>query len=577
MKSRWPYLLIAAGILTALMGQAVLRWNRLGDDVEMTEHRETVRGGEFDGLEVYYRVFRLKDLKTPAPAAVVQHGFMASGEFYDANYNLPLARAGYVVASIDFRGHGNTGGYMQFPRQFPAEGFKVLPRPEVRLVFEAVSRRPDVDPSKVSLVGHSMGGHAVTDTALLFDGEAATVAIAGISNAGDFGAARNYLFLNCRYDQYISAERSLEMAKRFSDGRIMAPGQTMGSFNDGSARGYELFPACEHLMEAYHPGMSRAVISWLNRATGHEGRLPSNGELWTAYVRGWTGSGLALLGALLAAGAIVWLWGARIEGAATAGFVHAVPELAGGRLREAIHEEAPHCADEPLQLVPGLAGWKVWSALWFLAPLAGWPLVRVFGLVPLALAGPVLAMLWGGGLLAFAAFYLGTTEDERAPVWECLIRGAGPSRILLGLFAGGIASFAIAAAFGGAVIDYWPTVRRLEFSVLLMVLLLPPVAALLLFVRAVTGRGSRDWKLPVPEMGLLALAAPVLLAGMAAFRWWNKIMPLEWIGCAVALAALQLPLLLLRRRDELIARIVAGTVFAGFLLGNLLPAAVWEP
>ncbi len=575
MEKRWVILTAVAGLVTALIGQVVLRWNR-APGIEITDHVEVVKGGEFDGLDVAMRIVRRQHLDGPVPGVVVAHGFMASGELYDSNFVLPLARAGYIVASIDERGHGNTGGAMQFPREFPPEGFKVLPKPEITAAMNALRSRPDVDPQEIGVVGHSMGGHAVTDTALLGGGQAATVAIAGISDwKGDWSPARNFLFLNCKFDEYIFPDRSLEMASRFSGGQITASGQEIGDFASGTARGFIQFDDCDHLTELYHPGISRAVISWLDRSLGHVSDPLPVSELWIGYVRGWIGSAQTLLGILLATGALVWYWGKRTEESVAAQFAHNSHELSGGRLADALREITGSVHGGHAALLPGFSGWKTWTLVWFLAPLSALPFMSLWDRVPLALSGPVIAVLYGAGVLSALTVFVGTSEDERAELWDNGIRGFDRRYILCGLFAGAAAISAIALAFSGVLIDYWPTPRKWAFAVFFLVILLPPFMAIQGFIRVISGRARTEVGRLASGVGLLIVGTFAMAFGLLAFHY-HKMMPLEWVSAATAVAAGLIPLIMFRRRDELPARTLAWAMLAAFILANLLPVRVWE-
>ncbi len=87
----------------------------------------------------------------PAPAVVCSHGYLNNREMQDCNY-IELARRGYVVISIDFFAHGNSdvpSGYED----------SVLVRSNGMTAFvEYLSGLDYVDPTKIGVTGHSMGG-----------------------------------------------------------------------------------------------------------------------------------------------------------------------------------------------------------------------------------------------------------------------------------------------------------------------------------------------------------------------------------------------------------------------------------
>ncbi|MFI7598173.1 alpha/beta hydrolase [Actinoplanes sp. NPDC049681] len=101
------------------------------------------------------------------PAVVVAHGFAGSGRLMRP-FADTLARRGYVVALPDLAGHAaNTR---------PLTGQDEVDR-DLAAVIRYVRARPDVDPGRVVLVGHSMGAAAVVRAGSRDQRIAATVAI----------------------------------------------------------------------------------------------------------------------------------------------------------------------------------------------------------------------------------------------------------------------------------------------------------------------------------------------------------------------------------------------------------------
>jgi pimeloyl-ACP methyl ester carboxylesterase len=105
------------------------------------------------------------------PGVVVAHGFAGSARLM-AQFGDTLAARGFVVVLLDFSGHGaNT-------RPMPDGGADTgtLQR-DLAVATAHLRSLPDVDPSRISLVGHSMGAGAVTRYAVDHPDITATVAI----------------------------------------------------------------------------------------------------------------------------------------------------------------------------------------------------------------------------------------------------------------------------------------------------------------------------------------------------------------------------------------------------------------
>jgi pimeloyl-ACP methyl ester carboxylesterase len=86
------------------------------------------------------------------PAAVFCHGLLASKELY-IHGERRLARSGIRVLAVDLRGHGQSGGFSDFGKSESKDALAGV---------NYLLTRPDVDPGRISLVGHSLGGIIVT-------------------------------------------------------------------------------------------------------------------------------------------------------------------------------------------------------------------------------------------------------------------------------------------------------------------------------------------------------------------------------------------------------------------------------
>ena len=91
------------------------------------------------------------------PAIIFNHGFIPPTEYrtterYVAYVNA-LATNGYVVFKPDYRGHGDSEGAASGGYSSPAYTVDVLN------ALASVQRYPGVNPEKMGMWGHSMGGH----------------------------------------------------------------------------------------------------------------------------------------------------------------------------------------------------------------------------------------------------------------------------------------------------------------------------------------------------------------------------------------------------------------------------------
>jgi dienelactone hydrolase len=117
--------------------------------------------------------FYLASGSRPHPAAIIYHGFPG----YEQNLDLAqtLRRAGYNVLAVHYRGSWGVSG--NFSYQHAIEDADA----EVEWITSAdVAAKYRVDPTRIVLIGHSMGGYMALSAAH-HAGVAAAIAISGAS------------------------------------------------------------------------------------------------------------------------------------------------------------------------------------------------------------------------------------------------------------------------------------------------------------------------------------------------------------------------------------------------------------
>ncbi len=91
------------------------------------------------------------------PAVIFNHGYIPPTEYRTTerylSYVDSFARNGYVVFKSDYRGHGNSEGEPGGAYGSPNYTIDVLN------ALSSVARYPDVDPDRIGMWGHSMGGY----------------------------------------------------------------------------------------------------------------------------------------------------------------------------------------------------------------------------------------------------------------------------------------------------------------------------------------------------------------------------------------------------------------------------------
>lgn len=114
----------------------------------------------------------------PAPAIVTSHGYLNNREMQDINY-VELSRRGYVVFAMNAYKHGDSS----VPDPSFADTISVKSGGMVDAV-EYLAGLPFVDPSKIGVTGHSMGGGFATTTATYYTGLEREALAKGVNPVG---------------------------------------------------------------------------------------------------------------------------------------------------------------------------------------------------------------------------------------------------------------------------------------------------------------------------------------------------------------------------------------------------------
>lgn len=112
-----------------------------------------------DGLKIY-GLLTIPKGNTPAggwPAIIFNHGYIPPKDYRTTEryvaYVDEFAKNGYVVFKSDYRGNGNSEGQPEGSYYSPAYTVDVLN------ALSSIKKYPGVNPNKIGLWGHSMGGN----------------------------------------------------------------------------------------------------------------------------------------------------------------------------------------------------------------------------------------------------------------------------------------------------------------------------------------------------------------------------------------------------------------------------------
>lgn len=397
-----------------------------------------------------------------APGVVVAHGFAGSRTLM-RSWSLALVRAGYVVAAPDLAGHGANPAPLA--RDDDPE---LLPR-EVRATLGALASRPEVDATRLALLGHSMGSGAAMSAGIADAARVrAVVAVSPTDAAVTAELPRDLLLLAGANEPRFVANASDLLARA---------GGSKGRAGDGDARAFGIVPRVEHVTILFAPNAHDASVAWLDASLGHES--PPRRDVW--IILSWLA---ALIGALL-------LWQAIAEWLVT-------PVEA---LRERRH------------------------------PLPGLVIAAVAATAALVVLGRVVALSSTGGMLVGPALGLWFALVGIVWWWSGARPQAGDGRDVGWTLIAVVALVLAFGALGARVwLPWWLPRTRALYVVPLALALLPFTLAWAAAVHPRRGRRALAWwalgsivvaaaalvtGLTVPGMQVLVLFVP-LLPGMLA-------------------------------------------------------------
>lgn len=186
------------------------------------------------------------------PAVLLAHGFSGSKQLMQA-YAYTLAHAGYAVLLWDFDGHGANAA--------PAGADSL--QANIETAFSLLAAQPEADPTRVALLGHSMGSGAVMTAGITHpDRYAAVIAIS--PTGADVSADRppNLLLQAGAWEAPFVAN-----ARRL----LTQAGGPNDNLTSGQARSLIVIPAAEHISILFRSLSHQAALDWLDGVFGPQG------------------------------------------------------------------------------------------------------------------------------------------------------------------------------------------------------------------------------------------------------------------------------------------------------------------
>lgn len=145
-----------------------------------SNYNQYIASYQSEGLKIYALMTVPAEEKPPGgwPAIVFNHGYIPPDQYRTTEryvaYVEAFARRGYVVFKPDYRGHGFSEGVARGGYGSPDYTVDVLN------ALAAVKNHPNVDPERLGMWGHSMGGYITLRSMVVSDDIKAGVIWAGV-------------------------------------------------------------------------------------------------------------------------------------------------------------------------------------------------------------------------------------------------------------------------------------------------------------------------------------------------------------------------------------------------------------
>lgn len=197
------FLIVSSVCLVGISGES--------SDVKITKNK-TIKTE--DDIIISYDVYEPKHNDSQKYGVIIGHGFTSNKESMHLTA-LTLAKNGFVVVTLDFRGHGRSGGTLSMGSSDNSEGLTK----DILAVKKYLDKREDVIHHDYGIIGHSMGGRAAF-SACVNDDSFTTMAGIAPSIDHDFieeDIPENLLIVSAEYDILFPPEVNRKVISKRHD------------------------------------------------------------------------------------------------------------------------------------------------------------------------------------------------------------------------------------------------------------------------------------------------------------------------------------------------------------------------
>ncbi|HTO07868.1 MAG TPA: alpha/beta fold hydrolase [Myxococcota bacterium] len=197
----------------------------------------------------------------PVPVVILCHGFSGDTAMTSALARR-IAKAGYAVVAIDFRGHGEN----QNPFEVGGDGIQLRQDIDAALLY--ARSQPRFDGQRIALAGHSMGAFAVLSHAQHDPGVAAVIALSGAGAARGPYTPPNTLLIWAANDPPGLRKAARELAAKLAGLEQLVADKTYGDVDHGTGVRMSEVPGVDHILVLYSAETARRIVEWLGETLG---------------------------------------------------------------------------------------------------------------------------------------------------------------------------------------------------------------------------------------------------------------------------------------------------------------------
>ncbi|MCK4953282.1 alpha/beta fold hydrolase [Candidatus Bathyarchaeota archaeon] len=505
-----------------------------------------------DGTQLNAKIYKPNSQSGHVPGIVVCHGLAACHQMMQSFFSVEFAKRGFYVVAIDLRGHGDSGGgieisfdvlFGRYPHVddmstytfFNVAGVDV----DVRAGVDYLLSRIEVDPNKIAILGHSLGGAAVFMEGYSDPRVKTVVAIAPVispRNGMNLTSPPNLLLAVGGRDGIARIADVVGLLSKTTGGGEEV-GKLYGNFSEGTARKMIVSDGVDHAGEMFDAFIAEESIIWVEASLSIESILPISISSWRSLF-----VPLFVITSLLSVFPAILV----------------VKELGG-----IIRNGKPPEKTRPTRMSVKKLVFIYWGA-WGCSVLVGMPLqiMGLFNWIPLVFADILLSAFVTASLIFLLALIVSRRSDEKLSLSMHKVT----TNASLGVLGFLIVFITMNLVFTKNFLDLLPTTREFPLMIVSFFILLPLTFLEELWLRNLQLRFQKPWlKIGVPV--LLYLSTKMLPLASVSFIFGNLVL----LTSSLVFIPVLLTSLLFNENDSIIGGAVFNALLFAWLIAVVLP------